>query len=173
MGLRLVPSQFNGYFSPQDPGEPGRDIEHRLSVSDEEAWILSEFFRDKVVLEIGTGLGVSTRKMAETAIVVYTVDIDPWVQEMVVPTLPGNVKFFNNTNKLPKGDAAFEAAFIDGLHSYNQCKQDILTCKKLVQKGGMIVLHDLYIEGVNYAVADFFPYVHIRTKAGMALIWNN
>ncbi len=39
------------------------------------------------VLEIGTGLGVSTEWMARTAHSVVTVDIDPWVWKHVFPYL--------------------------------------------------------------------------------------
>ena len=166
--FRLVPTH-NGFLCPEDPGEPGSN-DKRWSVNDTEARILSELFKGLDVLEIGTGLGVSTNKIAERARRVHSVDIDPWVKKTVVPTLAKNVIFYESLDKVPSG---LDGAFIDGLHSYEQCSQDIRDCRRLVKPGGLIVFHDAKLEPVFYAVRDSgLKATSIITWAGMAMAWN-
>jgi predicted O-methyltransferase YrrM len=140
-------------------------------VNTTEARIVSELFRGLAVLEIGTGLGVSTREIARQAKYVFTVDIDEWVEINVAPDLPENVKFLTDIKEVP-GD--LDAAFIDGLHTYEQCTKDIEAVRRLVKSGGMIVFHDLNIAGVNQAIEHSkLKFVQILTYAGMALAWND
>lgn len=163
--MELLKSDVNGYYCPDDPGEAGGSV--RLSVNDVEARILKELFRGRIVLEIGTGLGVSTRAIAETADFVHTVDTDVWVRKNI--TLPNNVKIYADINLVPQ----VESAFIDGLHSYEQCRKDIQDCKRLVIKGGLIVLHDAKIEEVFRAIQDEKVIcVPIITYAGLAVGWS-
>ncbi len=167
----LQKSPINGYTCPDDPGEPIRN-DSRMSVNDIEAEILSEFARGKNVLEIGTGLGVSTRKMAETANLVYTVDIDPWVKDKVAPTLPENVRFFTSLDDygiMP----GFDMALIDGFHSCDQCVKDARAVKKLVKPGGIIIFHDFRLPSISRAIAiSGLDVVFIATTAGLGLAWN-
>jgi len=166
--FRLEPT-YNGYLCPEDPGEPGLN-EPRWSVNETEARILSELFRGLNVLEIGTGLGVSTNKIAEKAKHVHTVDIDPWVKKIVTPALAENVTFYESLDNVPVG---LDGAFIDGRHSYDQCTQDIKNCRRIVKLGGLIVFHDAKLEPVFYAVRDSkLKATSIITYAGMAMAWN-
>lgn len=166
--FRLVPT-YNGFLCPEDPGEPGRNSQ-RWSVNETEGRILSELFRCLRVLEIGTGLGVSTNIIARKAEHVYTVDIDPWVKVTVVPTLADNVTFYESLEGVPTN---LDGAFIDGQHSYDHCTQDIKDCRRLVKPGGLIVLHDAKMEPVFYAVRDSgLKATSIITYAGMAMAWN-
>lgn len=161
----------NGYFCPDDPGEPFGN--KRWSVSETEARILSELFRNKTILEIGTGLGISTAKMAETAKRVCTIDIDPWVKENVVPGLPTNVSFYSSIGNANVIDE-FDGAFIDGLHVYKQVMEDIISVRKMVKKGGIIIFHDYHIDDVYNAIMDCkMNCIEIKTFAGMALYWND
>jgi SAM-dependent methyltransferase len=166
--MKLVPT-YNGWLSPDDPGEPGRNAP-RWSVNATEARIVSELCRGLDVLEIGTGLGVSTREIAKRAKHVYTVDVDPWVKKTVVPELPKNVTFFDDVLKVPSGVGA---AFIDGFHSYDQCTQDIKDAGKLVKPDGLFIFHDMKIRGVFDAVTrSGLEVIYIETFAGMAMAWN-
>jgi predicted O-methyltransferase YrrM len=164
--MQLVPT-YNGWLCPDDPGEPGSH-QKRWSVNAIEARIVSELFRGLNVLEIGTGLGVSTREIAKRAKMVYTVDIDPWVRKNVV--LPENAKFFSSTNDVPEG---LDAAFIDGLHSYAQCTQDIKDARRIVKDDGLFVFHDAKMKAVEQAIRNSkMEVVWIGTYAGMALGWS-
>jgi len=169
IGLNFLPSPINGWYCPDDPGEPGTE-QKRLSINDIEGRLLSALVRGLDVLEIGTGLGVSAEWMARTAHSVVTVDVDPWVWEHVFPCLTSKIIAFRDTINLTHD---YDACFIDGLHTFEQCAADIITARKHVKRGGLIILHDLYIEPVRMALLDSgLRYVHIQTKAGMAVAWN-
>ena len=92
-----------------DPGEPTTG-DPRLSVTDEEAAILSVLAHGRTVVEFGTGLGVSTRALAQTAQLVCTVDVDEWVQDTIWPDLPVNVVCHVDRSELPtQADMVFIA----------------------------------------------------------------
>ena len=165
--MKLEPAP-NGFICPDDPGEPVDGFK-RWSVGLDEARILSELFRGLCVLEIGTGLGIATNKIAEKAEWVYSVDIDPWVKENVVPTLARNVLFFDNIDHVPTD---MEGAFIDGLHTYEQCLKDIVDARRIVKKGGLIVFHDANMVSIHQAVVDSgLRCFYIKSYAGMAMGW--
>lgn len=160
----------NGWKCPDDPGEPGTD-KPRWSVNDTEARILAELLRNRDVLEIGTGLGISTRAIARWANKVYTVDPDPWVKKTVAPTLPENVVFLESIAGAP---AAVDAAFIDGQHVYEQIVRDIADCKRIVCHGGIILLHDATMQAVMKAITENLKgAVLLLTWAGLAMAWND
>jgi hypothetical protein len=168
MSIKLVKAP-SGYKCESDPGEPGGD--QRWSVNDNEARLLSELFRNLKVLEIGTGLGVSTRKIAETARAVITVDVDKWVADNVAPDLPSNVRFVSDVNTI---QVTLDAAFLDGYHGYESTMQNIKDARRIVKKGGLIVLHDLYMRTVYNAIIDsHLESIEIRTFAGMTVAWND
>lgn len=158
----------NGFFCPDDPGEPGLG-EKRWSINDIEARIVGELCHGKDVLEIGTGLGISTKAIAAQAKFVYTVDIDLWVMENVAPDLPENVLFFNDINDVHR---KVDVAFIDGLHSYEQCTQDIKDARRILKPGGLFIFHDAMMQSILKAIAHLHP-VLIQTWAGMAMAWND
>lgn len=169
--MNLVPTE-NGYKCLNDPGEFNPDGHRdgaRWSVNEGEARLVSELCRGLRVLEIGTGLGVSTRQIAMLAKIVHTVDIDIWVKNNV--ELPENAIFYNNIKDVPTG---LDAAFIDGLHSYEQCKADIIDAKRIVKKGGLIVFHDTKMSTIRKAIEDSnINGYHIDTPVGMAIGWND
>lgn len=127
-----------GYICPDDPGEPIYNAP-RGSVSDSECEILKKYAKGKRVLEIGTGLGVSTRSMAKVAEIVYTVDIDQWVWDNVWPDLPNNVVCLKDAGECPGVDVVF----IDGCHEQKYVVEDLKLAKLKTVQGGAILLHDL------------------------------
>lgn len=176
--LQLNSSEINGYECPDDPGEPSTGV-RRLSVSNREARILAELVYMRYVLEIGTGLGVATRAMAKTAQQVTTLDIDPWVAQNVVPTLPEGVIFLQLTAQEfaywrgAMGANQFDAAFIDGSHRYEAVKADIEACRKLVKPGGLLIFHDMNIPEVIRAVSEAeLEGFYIQARAMIGVGWN-
>lgn len=152
MSLELHRS--GSWVHPSDPGEP-RIGKPRLSVTDLEAAILAELVAGLTVLEIGTGLGVSTRAMAETARVVHTVDIDPWVWENVWPDLPENVVPHRSIDTVPE----FSVAFIDGDHSTEAVEADLAS----VAGCPLVIAHDTNSSMVRAGLGDgwrFIPTTH-------------
>jgi hypothetical protein len=159
----------NGFYCPDDPGEPGLG-EKRWSVDLGEARIVSELFKHLEVLEIGTGLGVATKIISEKAYWVHTVDVDQWVKDNVSPNLPRNTTFYMDIDKVPM---MIEGAFIDGLHTYEQCMIDIDNARFHVKKGGLIVFHDANMPEIHKAVVDSgLVCYYIKTPAGMVFGWN-
>lgn len=144
---------------PDDPGEPSTGV-RRLSVTDTEAAILSTIAAGKSVLEIGTGLGVSTRALARWAEIVYTLDIDEWVFKTILPTLPENVVGITDRNI--KG-RLFDVVFIDGDHSAAAVTDDLRFAREVCQ--GVIVCHDSKAIG-EYLDGDW---LHIATTHGLAV----
>ena len=161
----LVPAG-NGWMCESDPGEPGLGVK-RWSINDTEARLVSELFRGLTVLEIGTGLGVSTRAIAKKANWVHTVDIDPWVAENVV--LPPNVFFYRDIKDVPEG---LDATFIDGYHNRKQCIKDIRDARRIVKPGGLIIFHDALMKPIHQAIIDSkIECTLIHTVCGLAVGW--
>lgn len=139
--MTLTLTEAGNYVCPDDPGEPGYDsLEARRSVTDEEGEILSRLAAGLRVLEIGTGLAVSTRYLASSASEVVTVDIDPWVNDPGI----GNVRFMRDVP-----NEQFDFAFIDGGHGYADVMADIARAN-----APLLALHDTYLEDVARAISD-------------------
>lgn len=128
-----------GYVRADDPGEP-QTGSPRISITDAEGELLAEMMAGLSVLEIGTGLGVSTRAMAKTAREVVSVDVDEWVSMNIAPEL-GQIGTVTCCHSIPR-NWTFDAAFIDGDHSPAAVERDIRAALAVVRPGGFIVLHD-------------------------------
>lgn len=148
-----------------DPGEPTTG-KPRISIADDEIDILTEAARGHIVLEIGTGLGVSTRALAQHAKSVITVDPDPWVKEHIRHTLPGNVLHVATIDDIPDG-IPFNMAFIDGDHSTESTLRDIKTVRELCTVGTRIWVHDAKYPNVAAAL-DPYIWEILPTTHGLA-----
>jgi hypothetical protein len=160
----LVLDPSTSYLAPEDPGEPGYGTK-RLSVTDQEGDILSMLAIRKTVLEIGTGLGVSTRYLAIHARAVYTVDIDPWVQASIWPALVEE-----NPNVIPLAALGelppIDLAFIDGCHYAENVVADVARVRPYLKAHGKIVFHD-----ANYLDLSGFGRVQvIHTTHGLGIL---
>ena len=165
MTLQAHPT--GGYVHTADPGEMGYEGRPpRISVTDEEAKILSALAAGLTVYEIGTGLGVATRAMAETAVKVYTYDTDQWVRRTVYPALPQNVHpLFDGPNLAQKADMVF----VDGLHTYEAVTADIALAGRCMPS--LIVFHDMKLLAVQKAIrASGLRPVVIRTTYGLGIV---
>ena len=147
-----------------DPGEP-QTGQPRISITKDEARILCTMAVDKFVLEIGTGLGVSTHALAASAKSVVTLDIDPWVHENVWPTLPKNVYCIKSIEDIRWDD--FNMVFIDGDHNTEAARRDILLADLVLKPGGKVVLHDTKYPNVR-AACDGPEWSHIDTHHGLS-----
>lgn len=159
--------ETGSYVHPDDPGEP-QTGHGRLSITDVEAKFLAALVAGREVLEIGTGLGVSTRALASTAKRVVTIDIDPWVRSNIWPTLPDNVE---GTEKLRQNEY-FDAVFIDADHSTEAVRADMAFARQWLKSGAVVILHDVNYANVAGAV-DTFPeeFVTINTMHGLGVCW--
>lgn len=124
---------------PEDPGEPGVGAP-RIAIDPWEGRVLAELARGKRVIEIGTGLGESTRALARSAFEVLTVDIDPWVARTIVPGLPPTVTFVPAVPAVTP--EPFDLAFIDGCHRGDAVQADVRAVMPLMKPDGLLVFHD-------------------------------
>lgn len=160
----LIPQSNGSYMHPGDPGEPSTG-DPRVSITDLEADMLAALVVGRDVIEIGTGLGVSTRALARTAKTVVTVDVDEWVQDTIWPDLPANVI---PSPVVPSGKL-FEAAFIDGDHSTEAVAADWRAVAPLVRSGGIVLAHDTNSKHVRDGLPQGFMFV--PTTHGVGILW--
>ena len=167
--ITLEQAQHHSWSCPDDPGEIGMDLP-RLSVTAEERDILAGLFQGRRVVEIGTGLGVSTRAIAQSAERVLTHDIDPWVIANVPDSLPGNVEF-TQEREFP---GEYDAGFIDGNHLEHEVAADILSVSRAIGPGRVIALHDTHMKGVKAGIKSVGCHVFVSytTKCALALAWS-
>lgn len=158
----MIPHESGSWTHTDDPGEPHTG-KPRLSVTDIEAAILTAMVRGLSVVEIGTGLGVSTRALAQAAKTVHTVDVDPWVHETIWPYLPDNVTTHESIDSVP----AVDAVFIDGDHSTSATAADIETAHRIARR--LIICHDASHPMVAAAFDDKWHI--IPTAHGIGIRW--
>lgn len=160
------------WYNPKDPGEPGADGQggQRVSITDEEAKIISLLCVGADVLEIGTGVGVSAANISKTARSVTTIDIDPWVHEAVWPSLPRNVKTCKDIKKLK--NEKFDICFLDGDHTKEQVIIDMKNVYDMVDD--LIILHDFRLVGVIEALKELgLKFAEVRTEFKLALVFKS
>lgn len=146
------------YISPDDPGERLPGGIGRVSITDAEGELLAWLARDCAVLEIGTGLGVSTRWLASKARQVTTIDISPWVQETVWPSLPANACGVDRSDV----EGPFDLAFIDGGHLPEEFAADLELVEQILASPGLVAAHDAYC-------LDVAGWYTIPTTHGLAI----
>ena len=85
----------------------------------------------------------------------------------VLPHFLENTKMYRDRIDVCKGKSADVAAgwrrdidllFIDGDHSYEGCKTDLISWFPRVRRGGWIAFHDSGEDGVARVISEFFPY---------------
>jgi len=161
----LIQTAAGNYYDPADPGERQyAGNPPRRSITEEEIEILAVLAAGMDVLEIGTGLAVSTHALASTARRVVTVDPDPWVQD---PALP-HVEF---CRVLPHDLTGFDLVFIDGLHTREAVINDIERSRPIAR----LLLHDTYLPDVQAAIRHcaLVECTHWSTQCRLAIYTRN
>lgn len=173
-GLNL--HENGGWQHPEDPGEPSASShgKPRISISDQEARILAALAIDSEVVEIGTGLGVSTRALLMYAFSVCTVDIDPWVHENIWPALRDEGAETVADREELRGERAPDFIFIDADHTPEAVARDLDFARELIYRPGLIVMHDTNFdnirEGIAIAGLKKDDWAHVPTEHGLGLM---
>lgn len=150
------------WYSPDDPGEWGPDSAPRVSVTDQEGAFLAWVARGAKVLEVGTGLGVSTRYLAKHGSVVVTLDPSEWVRENVWPDLPPNVVVCTDRQLVGAG---FDVCFIDGDHHVEAFEDDVAFCRERSNQDGVILAHDAKLLGLGD------PWIVVGSTHGIGVLF--
>jgi predicted O-methyltransferase YrrM len=128
------------------------------AITRRESNLIADLTAGKHVLEIGSYLGYSTVWMALNGATVVAVDPHEWMDSRL--EYEANLRRYNITRietiyalsqdavgMLPRG--AFDAAFIDGDHSYENATFDLRLARDVVRSGGWILAHDYTFPGYN------------------------
>ena len=156
------------------------------SMSAAEVARLAELATGRRVLEVGSWLGHSTVAMARTAAVVHAVDWhrgDP--QAGWDETLHG---FYDNLTLHDVRDSvvlhvgraetvlplfrtrSFSFAFHDAYHETEAVAADLHEIGRLVERGGLIAVHDYGLFGVREAVDAFGPLVELTETLAVVAV---
>ena len=117
------------------------------------------------VLEMGSHYGVSTELLCYYAKHVVSIDCKYNIEIEELEEKVDNLLFkhgsFSEIINSNKGDKSFrfDLIYIDGLHDYENVKEDMLISLPLLNDGGFISGHDFSPEypGVEKAVREIFP----------------
>lgn len=166
--LHLKQIEGGSWVSQIDPGEPGCG-KPRISITNDEGEFLESMAAGCFVLEIGTGLGISTRYLARHAELVYTIDCDAWVQKHVFPTLDdlGNVC---HSATIPDDLDGVDLGFIDGCHHPDEIQKDITRIRPYILAGGSLVFHDANVESIRELFRAAGVVRYIASEHGLGVV---
>lgn len=165
--MNLTEHDTGSFQHPDDPGEPTTG-DPRLSITKLEGQMLAALVAGRRVLEIGTGLGVSTAAMAATAKHVATYDIDAWVHDTIWPGLPDKVV---GVKSLEHVGRAFGAVFIDADHSTEAVARDLSVALQHLGLGGVVIAHDTASPAVREGLVEASGWHWIDTTHGLGVLW--
>lgn len=136
--------------------------------------IIENLNSETVMCEIGSYEGASSSLFAYYCKHVYCVD--PWIINWEVKTgtektFDERISNFTNITKIKSYSISasekfennfFDFVYVDGDHSYNGCKQDMVHWISKIKNGGAIGGHDYWYGGVRDAVNEFFKKYEIK-----------
>jgi predicted O-methyltransferase YrrM len=131
-------------------------------------WLAEQASKHKMIAEIGSYLGRSTRAMADnTSGIIYAVDtwegtlgdekfpkephegyfLDEFTKNLGDHLWNGTVKALRMTSleaaaQFARNGVKFDMVFIDSAHDYESVRNDILAWRPLLEKGSLLALHD-------------------------------
>lgn len=85
----------------------------------------------KSFLEIGTDRGLAFRAVD----CAYKVSVDPNPEAKATFTLTSDQFFAINVKR-------FDVVFVDGFHEFHQAERDVLNALKILNYGGVVIMHD-------------------------------
>jgi predicted O-methyltransferase YrrM len=138
-------------------------------------WLASQMPPNGRAVEVGSFKGKSSSFLAAGLRSGARLScVDTWLNSSMPYDEPNDSlpQFLENTKKyrdridICRGKSADMAArwqrhidllFIDGDHSYEGCKTDLISWFPWVRQGGWIAFHDSGVDGVARVISEFFP----------------
>lgn len=77
--------------------------------------------------------------------------------------------FFNSDNPVTSGEKLLDIAFIDGMHTFEQSREDVLNTLKYLKDDGIIIMHDCYPQNEAAAHPDMDTAIRMASFVGA---WN-
>jgi predicted O-methyltransferase YrrM len=144
--------------------------------------LLSSIYKPKIYVELGLFEGETWNKVTPSCQEAYGVDI-------IDRNIKGNIFIGTTDDFFKQFNKKIDMVFIDADHRYESCKKDFLNSLKLINEGGIIIMHDtdpnnnnLFDEGYcgdSYKIVDFLE-DHMKdeinvltlplTEAGLSII---
>lgn len=153
---------------------------------DELRWLGSQAVEHKLIVEIGSFAGRSTKMLAQTPGVLYSVDNlqgepnrpdsaldDHFRENMASEIANGKIKLLRMTSleaadwweeNVPRSP---DMVFIDGDHEYPAPRQDIVAWSSLLAEGGLLCGHDKNLVGVARSLYE----LDVKTEGVVGSIW--
>ncbi len=128
--------------------------------------------RPRSYLEIGTRFGyslVSVARAAPELQLIVSCDLETYENRYALPSqqiaernlraagYSAEARFIaGDSRRIPElvAGQTFDLILVDGDHSYEGCRSDILNCYPLLAPGGVLMIDDLDIPGVFHSVMD-------------------
>ena len=114
--------------------------------------MISKLVNPKSILELGTFTGYATLCLAEGLQkdgVIHTIDINEELhdfQRKYFDKSDYGSRIIQHTGSaldiIPDLDTSFDLVFIDGLHTYEQVKKDIINSLNCLKENGVVLVHD-------------------------------
>lgn len=153
--------------------------------SEELTWLAEQATQHKVIVELGSYKGRSTRVLGDHTPGIV-IAIDDWrgcgegeeTPEELYEQFEANLLDLILTDKvIPKkqdhlsltAETIPDMVFIDGDHSCSAVTQDIKNWYSVLKEGGLLCGHDSGFEGVRQAIDEMFPKLYTLVKA--TTIW--
>lgn len=146
-------------------------------------WLAEQAAKHRVIVEIGSFKGRSTRALADnTKGVVIAIDdfhgpreIELNNRHTIYETFLHNMKGLKNVvvvkadhRDLPEPDFQPDFVFIDGGHEYAAVKADIQYWLPRIAKGGLIAGHDYtWFEEIRIAVKELLPNAEVAPRTSI------
>lgn len=140
---------------------------------------LGGVLKPKSILEIGTYIGRSIiwltlgSRQVENIVCIDNESYQENTQKIAKQSLvdfgyTGDMKFIKadsiTSDIIKKLNTKFDFIHIDGDHTYEGCLNDLEKTKELLNKDGVILIHDYDFPNVKKAIDDFIDKYNIRWK---------
>ena len=160
-------------MKPKDIYEEIKGIGTWFSLEDIQEFAKLKLPKKPTILELGTGMGRSTKALRLLFPDADITTCDPGLQ-CKVEFVEEYAKFIPKRGDELFWDQPLDLLFVDDDHTKTTVKKDVEIYKKFIKNNGYIVFHDYYTTGVEEALLDLELDVEVvKTGDYSMAIWRN